>query len=129
MNISLLVGLIACIILVGGCSTIVDTGTLSGTINIGPLCPVESNPPQPQCQPTIETYKNYPISIRTYDGTQIAQLTPSLNGTYSVNLLDGNYVVDLDNSLKIGNANLPKNITITGKDTIIFDIVIDTGMR
>ena len=129
MNTSLLVGLIALIVLLSGCSTIVETGTLSGTVSIGPLCPVERNPPDPACQPTLSTYKNYPISVHGFDGTQVAQIMPSLNGSYSVNLIDGEYVVDRDNPSKIGNSNLPQNITITGKDTTIFNIVIDTGMR
>ena len=34
-----------------------NTGILMGKISIGPLCPVETDPPQPGCLPTADTYK------------------------------------------------------------------------
>lgn len=129
MNISSVIGIVACLLILSGCTQIIQTGTLSGTVSIGPLCPVERNPPDPQCQPTLETYKNYPISIHSYDGTQVAQIMPLLNGSYSLALVEGQYIIDSDKPSRIGNANLPQNITITHGETTIFDIMIDTGIR
>lgn len=38
-------------------------GTLMGKISIGPLCPVETAPPQPGCLPTADTYKTWQLSV------------------------------------------------------------------
>jgi len=35
---------------------VTEKSPLAGKVNIGPLCPVERNPPDPSCQPTEETY-------------------------------------------------------------------------
>ena len=43
----------------------VEIGFLEGKITIGPLCPVESVPPDPACQPTQETYNTWPIVVWT----------------------------------------------------------------
>ena len=62
-----------------------ETGFLEGVISIGPLCPVETDPPDPGCLPTVETYKNYPVSIWTSNGRRrIAQINPALDGTYRI---------------------------------------------
>ena len=40
-----------------------EGGLLKGKISIGPLCPVETFPPQPQCLPTLETFKAWQTAI------------------------------------------------------------------
>jgi len=129
MNLSLLIGLVVFILILSGCTQNVGYGTLDGTITIGPLCPVEKNPPDPACKPTLETYASWPISVWAPDGTQIAQISPALNGSYSLKLTTGNYIIDLDNPARLGQINLPKNITISANATTIYDITIDTGIR
>ena len=105
-------------------------GFLEGRVTIGPLCPVERNPPDPTCQPTTETYAAWPIAVWTSDKKAIvAQIAPSLNGTYKIALSTGDYVVDFEKQQTFGNNNLPANITINSAEITTLNIDIDTGMR
>jgi hypothetical protein len=119
--------------LFAGCHKTVHQGNgyLEGTISIGPICPVEHIPPDPACQPTAETYKAYPVSVYTADRKRkIAQLNPSLDGSYSTELQPGNYMVVLEAAQnKAGGSNLPVEVTITSDDKTLLNIDIDTGIR
>jgi hypothetical protein len=106
-------------------------GILEGTISIGPICPVETIPPDPACLPTAETYKAYPVSVFTSDGkTKIAQLMPSLDGSYTSELPPGDYLVVLERAKNnIGGSNLPAIVSISSQDKTLLNINIDTGIR
>ena len=108
-----------------------DTGFLEGKISIGPICPVETIPPDPRCLPTAETYKAYPVTVWTSNGkTKILQLMPALDGSYQVELMSGNYLVVLDAKQGgPGGSNLPVEITISPAEKTILNINIDTGIR
>jgi hypothetical protein len=108
-----------------------EIGYLEGTISIGPICPVETIPPDPACLPTAATYKAYQVSVYTSDGrTRVAQLNPSLDGSFTVELTAGNYMVALENTQRnIGGSNLPVEVSITSQDKTLLNINIDTGIR
>ena len=107
-----------------------EVGFLKGVISIGPLCPVEKDPPDPACLPTNETYKAYPVTIWTFDGRKIAQLNPALNGSYNLELNPGRYSVILGTSQNsIGSSNLPAEVEIRSQAETILNINIDTGIR
>jgi hypothetical protein len=108
-----------------------DFGFLEGKISIGPLCPVERIPPDPGCLPTIETYKAYPVSVWTSNGKrEVARLNPELDGSFRTELMSGHYLVILENDRnRPGGSTLPAEIDITGRDTTILNIDIDTGIR
>jgi hypothetical protein len=118
---------------ISGCTKIIDreNGYLEGVITIGPICPVEKDPPDPGCLPTAETYKAYPVSVYTLNGQRkIAQLNPALDGSYNLKLHPGTYLVVLDKQYYgPGGSNLPVEITIIQQDTTTLDIDIDTGIR
>jgi hypothetical protein len=121
--------------LLSGCETkITDltgaTGVLEGTISIGPICPVETDPPSPGCLPTAETYKAYPVGIWTSEGKrQVTQISPALDGSFSVELAPGEYLIKLEKNNGIGGSNLPAKVIITTRGKTILDIEIDTGIR
>ncbi len=124
--------LLSGLIFIAGCEkkSYNDTGFLEGKISIGPLCPVERIPPDPNCLPTAETYKAYPVSVWSSDGRrEIARLNPALDGTYDLKLLPGNYLVMLVKNQGPGGSNLPVDISINTNDTTILNINIDTGIR
>jgi hypothetical protein len=108
-----------------------NSGWLEGTISIGPICPVEKIPPDPACMPTAETYKAYPVSVYTLNGEiKIAQLNPSLDGSFNTELPPGNYQVVLETANKyVGGSNLPSKVTIVSQEKTILSINIDTGIR
>jgi len=113
-------------------NNISGTGVLKGKISIGPICPVETIPPQPNCLPTMETYKTWATAVWTTDKkTKIITIVPNSDGTYQINLPSGYYVIDFDavQTNRIGGSNLPSPIAISDKDTTKLDITIDTGIR
>jgi hypothetical protein len=107
------------------------TGFLEGVISIGPICPVETDPPETGCLPTAETYKAYPVSIWTSDGREkITQINPALDGSYKTELVYGDYLVILENGQnRPGGSNLPAEISIIPQNKTILNIDIDTGIR
>jgi len=105
-------------------------GILEGTISIGPICPVETIPPSSGCLPTAETYKAYPVSIWTSDGgRRVALITPALDGSFSMELDPGQYLIKLDKTSGIGGSNLPLEVVITTQEKTTVSIDIDTGIR
>lgn len=108
---------------------IIEKGTLEGKVNIGPLCPVVSNPPDPACQPTEETYNNWPIIIWSIDkNTKIAKIKPNSDGDYKIDLPKGSYIVNLEKQHNF-DKNLPVTIEIRSGETLLLNINIDTGIR
>lgn len=106
-----------------------ETGFLEGKITIEPLCPVESIPPKPECLPTAETYKSWPVYIWTLDKkNKLVLLQPDSNGNYKTELPVGTYVVDLDLQHNFGK-NLPAIVMINSNKSTLFDVSIDTGIR
>lgn len=112
-------------------NSVYETGFLKGKISIGPLCPVEKDPPDPACIPTAETYKAYPVSIWSADGkSRIASLNPSIDGAYGIELNQGSYLVKLENvQTAIGGSNLPTVVIIFPNHDTELNIGIDTGIR
>ena len=108
-----------------------ETGVLKGVITIGPLCPVQTDPPDPACLPTAETYKSYPVVVMTSDGKKkVVQINPELNGSYSTELAAGSYLVVLDNNQNsISRSNLPLQVSIRPDNDTLLNIDIDTGIR
>ncbi len=93
-----LVASLAVAIAIAGCggpgatsSGIPDTG-IRGTATAGPVCPVERNPPDPSCAPRLVVGAT--IVIRDGSGSQIAVAISGADGTYSVAVPPGNYLVD-----------------------------------
>jgi len=107
-----------------------DDGLLEGTITIGPICPVETDPPSSDCLPTAETYKAYPVSIWTSDESRkVARIDPALDGSFGVVLVPGVYLVRLDKDYAVGISNLPLMVVISPLEKTVISISIDTGIR
>ena len=121
------------LLLISGCDKqyTQETGFLEGIISIGPLCPVEKDPPDPDCLPTYETFKAYPVSIWTSDGKRkITRINPALDGSYRIELVPGSYLIKLDREQNtIGSSNLPVQASIVAQKETFLNIDIDTGIR
>lgn len=124
---------LAALLFISGCDKQLtrDAGFLEGVISIGPICPVETDPPDPGCLPTSETYKAYPVGVWTSNGKRkIEQLSPSLDGSFRTELAPGNYLIILENDQnRIGSSNLPVEVSIISRDKTLLNINIDTGIR
>ena len=110
-----------------------QTGTLEGTVRIGPIWPVEhpgENPPVPP-----EVFETRKIMIYDRNGNSlieqvdIVQVDYSQEGHYSVRLQPGTYVVDINRAGIDHSAEVPRTVEIEADQTVKLDIEIDTGIR
>jgi hypothetical protein len=103
------------------------TGTLTGNVSIGPLCPVE--PCTVPHDRLVAAYAARPITISTPAGTEVATVTADPKTGYTVALRPGTYVVDIPHQGIGGSRGLPETVTIREGETVRLDISIDTGIR
>lgn len=114
-----------------GCLSSTGTGILTGTMTIGPLCPVETIPPQPECEPTLATYQQYPVKVsRLVTNTQayieVTSFTANVDGTYRIELAPGHYRLQVKSGT---NGSLVKEVDIQRDQTTVINFDIDTGIR
>lgn len=107
-----------------------ENGTIKGSISIGPICPVERDPPDPGCLPTAETYKAYPVYIRPLNGSVKTLISPSADGSFLMELAPGKYYLTLEKQqYGIGSSNLPMEAIVNPGQETDLSIEIDTGIR
>ncbi len=112
-----------------------------GRMTIGPICPVESTPPTPQCQPTPAMYAAHPVSIYEENpaaacpsigckkGRLVSTLIPDAQGAFNVTLPEAQYVMDVAQQ-SIGSVQgAPAEIGIMAGRITTVSINIDTGIR
>jgi len=103
------------------------SGTLTGTVTIGPLCPVEPcSVPRDQI---LAAYAARPLLIWSEGGTFVQSVTADPDTGYSVSLRSGTYVVDITHQGIGGSPDLPRTVTLRPGETVRLDIEIDTGIR
>ncbi|MCR4335589.1 MAG: carboxypeptidase-like regulatory domain-containing protein, partial [archaeon] len=106
-------------------------GFLQGHISIGPICPVERNPPDPNCQPTEQTYLAYSFTVYKIGAgdpgprLEIIDFHGDKNGNYLIELPEGTY--EIMNNLAI--SGYVKTVEIKAGQTTGLDISLDTGIR
>ena len=94
---TLIVGFVVAFAIVG-CTGPVSTATarpdtgIRGLTTAGPVCPVERNPPDPNCAP--RPVAGATIVIRDGSGSQVAVAISGADGSYFVSVAPGDYVVD-----------------------------------
>ncbi len=103
------------------------TGTLTGNVTLGPLCPVE--PCTISHDRLVAAYAARPITVSRPAGTIAATVIADPATGYSVALEPGTYVVDIPHQGIGGSRELPATVTIRGGETVRLDISIDTGIR
>ena len=103
------------------------TGTLTGNVSIGPLCPVE--PCSISHDQIAAAYAARPITISTPAGQVVATVTADPETGYAVFLKPGMYTVDIPQQGIGGNPELPASVTIRSGETLRLDLSIDTGIR
>jgi hypothetical protein len=99
------------------------TGTVSGTISVGPLCPVEpcTNPSNP--------FVGLKLVISDA-GAVIRAVDVGSDGTYSATVPVGQYYVNLEPCEWLGcRSSMPRSIAIEADKTLTLDIDVDTGIR
>jgi hypothetical protein len=103
------------------------TGTLTGKVSIGPLCPVE--PCTIPHDRLVAAYAARPITISTPDGIVVTTVTPDPENGYTVALIPGTYIVTIPKQGIGGSPELPATVIIRSGEMVRLDISIDTGIR
>ena len=116
----------ACPTVGGGGATV--TGGIKGVVLLGPTCPVERIPPDPQCadRPYITA-----LVATTPDGSRtIAQFSSDSMGKFSVDIPPGNYVV---RQAPGSSSPFPRcssdNVTVKSGTYADLTVYCDTGIR
>jgi hypothetical protein len=103
------------------------TGTLTGTVTIGPLCPVEPCTVTPD--QLAAAFAARTIIVSTPGGSIVAESVPDPRTGYSIALKPGTYSIDMRHLGIDRSPDLPKTVTIRAGETVRLNISIDTGIR
>jgi hypothetical protein len=124
MSASSLVAVLALAVVLSGCSGASGPrGTVTGSVTVGPTCPVERNPPDPNCA-------DRPLATKfeARQGTSVvASFSSDSAGRFSVPLPPGDYVLaDADQRL----PTCPDTaVHVVADATVDVDISCDSGIR
>lgn len=103
------------------------TGFLEAKVSAGQVCPSEQDP---TCKPSASAYNAWPVAVWTADRkTKAAVAYSDFKGYFKVELMPGNYIVDLERSQMVSKSNMPQNVTIEKGKTTTIQIEIDTGIN
>jgi hypothetical protein len=108
----------------------VGSGTVAGSVLLGPTCPVEHIPPYPQCAP-----KPYQATVSAYrvGSTAVLQSTQSgTDGVFTFSIPPGSYTLQAGSASGGGSyfprcASVP--VSVTADETVRVTIHCDTGIR
>ncbi len=101
--------------------------SLSIALTAGPACPVQGNPPDPNCSP--RPVADATVVIQDPTGGTIAELTTGANGISETTLPPGTYVVaPMPNQSVMGTPE-PTAISLTGDGPATLKFEYDTGIR
>ena len=99
-------------------------GTLTGTVTIGPLCPVE-----PCLGPVDDVYTSRELLLQQ-DGSEPIRVPFQPDGTFRAVVPAGSYMVELTDCEFLGCRDaLPVPVEIRDGETATLNIDIDTGIR
>lgn len=106
-----------------------EHGILQGKVRVGPLSPVvQEGVPEPT--PDASVYSSRQIVIFSQDGNkEIAKVPIRPDGSYSIELPTGKYLVDINHSGIDFSKDLPVVVEIKKDQIYTLDIDIDTGIR
>jgi hypothetical protein len=105
-----------------------ESGMITGVVTVGPTCPVERIPPDPNCaDKPIATE----LSVMTKDMSQVLQtFTSKSDGTFSIHFPVGSYViVQKEGSPVFPRCAQSEIFTVLARSTVSVSISCDTGIR
>lgn len=103
-------------------------GTVTGQVLLGPTCPVERIPPEPQCAP-----RPYATTIHVQSAenpsTPYATISSNASGAFSVSLDPGVYTFTAQGSASMPPTCRPVQVTVVANIIATTTIDCDTGIR
>ena len=106
-------------------STTLKSG-ITGTVTLGPTCPVERNPPDPKCAPGL--YATSINIMKAGSTSTIKTIKSDTKGMFSVDLDPGSYVLQAQGGNVLPRCGEVSALVISGRYTTA-DIACDTGIR
>ena len=111
----------------GETTTTVARFAVSGYVHAGPVCPVETTPPDPSCadRPVPDAV----ILVRDAAGSIVAEARTAADGTFSVDLPPGSYTLipqPVDGLMGTGEE---LGVVVVGGPVPGLDVAYDTGIR
>lgn len=122
--------LIVLLVIVGGCQTPAPSGGEAVRILAlaGPTCPVVSDPPDPDCEE--RPVEGAVIVVADEDGAEVARMTTDGEGSASVELAPGSYLLVPQPVEGLMGTAVPIEITVAhGVAGEPVTIAYDTGIR
>jgi len=99
-------------------------GTLVGRVTLSPICPVERNPPDPNCAP-----KGYQTNITVRkNGQVVTSATSDANGQYRLTLAPGEYQIEPKGGQVMPRCSAETAVVKANVATTL-DLSCDTGIR
>jgi hypothetical protein len=116
-------------LLVAACGTAASsapTGTVTLSLTAGPVCPVEQNPPDPNCAP--KPVADAEVIVLTVDGREVGRAKSDAAGKIRLTLAQGSYVVRpvQTNSFPTAPGDVP---IVVGSSPLDVPLSYDTGIR
>lgn len=104
-------------------------GTLAVTALAGPVCPVETNPPDPDCAP--RSVAGVQVVVSPADGRDmvVASGTTDADGMLHLSLAAGDYLVAAGEAEGLFGRPEAVAVTVAAGDTTSVTLDYDTGIR
>jgi hypothetical protein len=104
-----------------------DGSTIRGSAVAGPVCPVETIPPDPGC--AARPVAGAVLIVREATGREIARVTTDVDGAFAVSVPAGEYVLEpLSVEGLLGTPSIQAVVVGPGA-TVEIDLEYDTGIR
>lgn len=112
-----------------GCDVDLPSGTLRVHVTAGPVCPVESDPPDPNCAP--REVADAPIRVMPADGRDIviAEGRTDATGRLTLTVPAGDYLVVGGDVEGLMGAPEPAPVSVVEGDAVDVELGYDTGIR
>lgn len=110
-------------------TTPVATGELEVTVVAGPVCPVETLPPDPACAP--RPVPDARVLVSPGDGREVlvAEATTDEDGIARLELPPGDYIVSGGEVDGLFGLPSPTTATVVAGETTSVTLAYDTGIR
>jgi Carboxypeptidase regulatory-like domain len=102
---------------------------IAGYAVAGPVCPVVSNPPDPAC--ADRAVAGAVVIVRDGSGSEVGRATTAADGTYSIALAPGSYVVEAQPVEGLMGTPGAQQIVVPvgSSNPVQVDLSYDTGIR
>ena len=111
----------------GACGQAPEPGfVVSGIALAGPVCPVETNPPDPACapRPVVDA-----ILLAVADSGEVVEATTGADGQFSFVLTPGRYEISAQPAEGLMGAPQPFEVEVVAAPLDLGVLTYDTGIR